>query len=47
MKGNEEILEEIKSLCDSIINLDQVKYKRPSDDHIELAQLIKNIMRNK
>jgi hypothetical protein len=44
MNDNEEVLERIKELCELITELDNRIIGIPSDDHVELSNLILNII---
>jgi hypothetical protein len=44
MKTDKELIEEIRRVCLSIINLDGQVMERPSDDHLELSRYLLNIL---
>lgn len=40
MKTDKEILEEIRRIVEAVINLDKSILGIPSDDHIEMSELV-------
>jgi hypothetical protein len=47
MKTDKELIEEIRGICESIINLDGQVMERSSDDHIETCEIILNLINSR